>query len=224
MKKLCGCQSVENWHGMDDYLSFLIIISACRWVELRKSPIVQSLNTSATYPKPVCCGWSVVPHVDVQIHWVNPFTRLAHGFSWAKLGDCDMIILYIIFMDIFDHLRNEVVRGGCTDSCLKLGEQALENVECNDQPPGDLAEPFLWGPARFGFGWIWWLPPASAQVSVGGSSGTPIQMLCPTFLVIICHFSEDSFFLVSNKFLVCFFFFNFCWYVCFWSRIWWTIA
>ena len=138
----------------------------------------------------------------------QPFHKVGTWIFMGKTGRLwydHFIILYIIFMDIFDHLRNEVVRGGCTDSCLKLGEQALENVECNDQPPGDLAEPFLWGPARFGFGWIWWLPPASAQVSVGGSSGTPIQMLCPTFLVIICHFSEDSFFLVSNKFLVCFF-------------------
>ena len=40
---------------------------------------------------------------------------------------------------------------------------------------------------------IRWLRPASAQVSVGGSSGTPIHMLCPIFLVIICHFSEDPF-------------------------------
>lgn len=46
-------------------------------------------------------------------------------------------------------------------------------------------------------------------MSVGGSSGTPIQMLCPTFLVIICHFSEDSFFSGVQQIFGMFFFFNF---------------
>ena len=129
------------------------------------------------------------------------------------------------------------MRGGCTDSCLKLGEQALENVECKDQPAG--GSTFLGG-TRFLKSFkkgkdglrrvqkflatfdlfqhqkcvlpsnlrglesdqIRWLRPA-AQVNVGGSSGTPIHMLCPTFSVIICHFSEDPF-LVSSIFAVFF--------------------
>ena len=57
-----------------------------------------------------------------------PFLVVA---GWAQLRAC------FLRLTGTRELNLEVIRGGCTESCLKSGREALNDVACLDQEPGD---------------------------------------------------------------------------------------